>query len=159
MKIRAIPCPHQPPTRGDNTGLVAQGGTATPGATKQLLPPDRVLKELYIYIYIYARSIKSRDYIGRPSSFLVYRSWFLEKAFTFSHWCYYAFTVTVSYVITRDWWFRVYFIHAKNFSLSTKSNMMHIMPWSEDDLRQLSNKIKYIKKSDVWSIQNVFDLQ
>ena len=32
---------------------LVQGGTATPGATKQLLPPDRVLKELYIYIYIY----------------------------------------------------------------------------------------------------------
>ena len=48
-----IPCPHQPPTRGDNIVSVAQGGTATPGAPKQLLPPDRVLRELYIYIYIY----------------------------------------------------------------------------------------------------------
>ena len=53
VKARAIPCPHQPPTKGDNTVLAAQGGTATPGATKQLLPPDRVLRELYIYIYIY----------------------------------------------------------------------------------------------------------
>ena len=53
VKACAIPCPHQPPTRGDNTVSVAQGGTATPGATKQLLPPNRVLKELYIYIYIY----------------------------------------------------------------------------------------------------------
>ena len=51
VKARAIPCPHQPPFRGDNTVSVAQGGTATPGATKQLLPPDRVLRELYIYIY------------------------------------------------------------------------------------------------------------
>ena len=72
---RAIPCPHQPPTRGDNTVSVAQGGTATPGATKQLLPSDWVLRELYththtyiyiyIYIYIYdthAISIKSRLY-------------------------------------------------------------------------------------------------
>ena len=49
MKARAIPCPHQPPSRGDNTALVAQGGTATLGATKQLLPPDNI----YIYIYIY----------------------------------------------------------------------------------------------------------
>ena len=62
MKARAIPCPHQLPTRGDNTVSVAQGGTVTPGATKQLLPPVRVLREFYIYIY--ARSIKSRDYIN-----------------------------------------------------------------------------------------------
>ena len=49
MKARAIPCTHQPPTRGDNIVSVAQGGTATLGATKQLLPPDRVLRELYIH--------------------------------------------------------------------------------------------------------------
>ena len=54
-------------------------------------------------------------------------------------WCYDAFTVTISYVITQEWWFRVYFLHAENFSLSTKSNLMHIVPWSEDDLKQLSN--------------------
>ena len=52
MKARAIPCPHQPPTRGDNTVSVAQGDTATPGANKQLLPPDRVLREFYIYVCI-----------------------------------------------------------------------------------------------------------
>ena len=69
MKARAILCPHQPPTRGDNTVSVAQGATATPGATKLLLPKDRVLRKLYIYIY--TRSIKSRDYIGRSSVFLV----------------------------------------------------------------------------------------
>ena len=40
--------------RGDNTVSVAQGGIATPGATKQLSPPDRVFKRIiYIYIYIY----------------------------------------------------------------------------------------------------------
>ena len=33
VKARAIPYPHQPPSRGDNTVSVAQGGTATPGAT------------------------------------------------------------------------------------------------------------------------------
>ena len=58
---------------------------------------------------------------------------------SFGRWCYYAFTVTVSYVITREWWSRVHFIHAENFSLSTKSNLMHIAPSSEDDLRQLLN--------------------
>ena len=52
VKARALPYPHQPPTRNDNTVSVAQGGTATPGATKQLLPPGRVLKRnIYIYIY------------------------------------------------------------------------------------------------------------
>ena len=30
--------------QGDNTVSVAQGGTATPGTTEQLLPPDRVFK-------------------------------------------------------------------------------------------------------------------
>ena len=53
VKALAIPCPHQAPTSSDNTVSVTQGVTATPGATKQLLPPDRVLRELYIYIYIY----------------------------------------------------------------------------------------------------------
>ena len=61
-----------------------------------------------------------------------------KNAFAFGLWCYYAFTVTVSYVITRDWWFRVYFIPSENFSLSIKSNFMHIAPRSEDDSRQLS---------------------
>ena len=38
--------------QGDNTVSVAQGGTATPGATKQLLPPDRVFKRnIYLYIH------------------------------------------------------------------------------------------------------------
>ena len=53
VKARVIPCPHQPPSRGDNTVSVAQGGITTPGASKQLLPPDKVLTESYIYIYIY----------------------------------------------------------------------------------------------------------
>ena len=38
--------------QGDNTVSVAQGGTATPGATKQFLPPDRVFKRnIYLYIH------------------------------------------------------------------------------------------------------------
>ena len=65
VKARALLCPHQPPTRSNNTISVARGGTAPPGATKQHLPPDMVLKELYIYIYIYDRSIKGIEYIGR----------------------------------------------------------------------------------------------
>ena len=46
MKAFAISYPHQPPSRGDKTVSVAQGGTATPGATKQLLPPDRVFNRI-----------------------------------------------------------------------------------------------------------------
>ena len=51
MKAGAIPCSYQPQTRGDNTVSVAQGGTATPGATEQLFPPDRLFKRI-IYIYM-----------------------------------------------------------------------------------------------------------
>ena len=48
-----IPCPHQPPTRGDNIVLVAQGDTATPGATKQLSPLDlSCLVYTHTYLYI-----------------------------------------------------------------------------------------------------------
>ena len=43
--------------QGDNTVLVAEGGTAT---TKQLLPPDRIFKR---NIYIYMPDQLSRDYI------------------------------------------------------------------------------------------------
>ena len=49
-----IPCSPQTPTISDNTISVVQNSTATPGATKQLLPPDRVSRKIiYIYIYIY----------------------------------------------------------------------------------------------------------
>ena len=37
--------------QGDNTVSVAQGGTATPGATEQLLPPDRVFKKKNLCIH------------------------------------------------------------------------------------------------------------
>ena len=58
--------------QGDNTVSVAQGGTASPGATKQLLLPDWVFKN--IYIYIYTRSTKSRHYIGRSFIFILMQS-------------------------------------------------------------------------------------
>ena len=67
--------PSSAPNQGDNTVSVAKGSTTTPGATKQLLPLDRVLKELYIYIYIRQINQSSRDYIGRSSSFLVCSLW------------------------------------------------------------------------------------
>ena len=52
--------------QGDMTVSVAQGGTATPGATEQLLPPDRVFKKTYVYI----RSTKSGHYIRRSFIFI-----------------------------------------------------------------------------------------
>ena len=45
VKACAIPCHHQLQTRGDNTVSVPQGGTATPGATKQLFPLDKALRD------------------------------------------------------------------------------------------------------------------
>ena len=39
------------PNHGDKTVSVAQSDTTTPGATKQLLSPDRVFKiDIYLYI-------------------------------------------------------------------------------------------------------------
>ena len=113
VKARAIACPHQPPSRCDNTVSVAQGGTDTPGATKQLLPPDRVLGESYIYRYT-PDQLNAETTLDVNLHFLSAVCDF-KNAFTFGGWCYYAFTVTVSYVITRERWFRVYYLHAENF--------------------------------------------
>ena len=46
--------PSSAANQGDNIVSVAQGGTAIPGATKQLLPPDRVFKR---NVYLYIRQI------------------------------------------------------------------------------------------------------
>ena len=66
VKAHAIHCLHQPPTSVINTVSVAQGGTATPGATTGQRETERELIEsvpsthlendyddIYIYIYIY----------------------------------------------------------------------------------------------------------
>ena len=94
VKAHAILCPHQLLTRSDNIVLVAQGGTATPGATKQFLPLDRVFK---IYIYIYARLTKRRNYIVHSSSFLVQFVIF-KNAFTFGCWCHYALAYVILFL-------------------------------------------------------------
>ena len=63
VKALAIPCPHQPPTRGDNTVSVAQGGTATALSYRNcvITPGWRLMRAGYrtcfhtlydIYIYI-----------------------------------------------------------------------------------------------------------
>ena len=69
VKARAILCPHQPPSRGDNTVSVAQGGTGTPGSTASRFY-HRTGYSKEIYIYIYTRSTKSRHYIGRSFIFI-----------------------------------------------------------------------------------------
>ena len=100
--------------QGDNTVSVAQGGTATPGATEQLLPPDRVFKE--IYIYVYTRSTKSGHYIGRSFIFILVQFVILK--------CVYLqpldVIATVSWfcVITWERWFRVYNIRVEILSIS-----------------------------------------
>ena len=74
--------------------------------------------------------ISSRE--GTTRSFVVQFVIF-KNAFTFGRWCHDVLTVTVSwcYVITRELWFCMHFIHAEDFSLSTNSNLMHIAPWSK----------------------------
>ena len=84
VKACAIPCPHQPPSRGDNTVSVAQDGTATPGATKQLLPPDRVLRESYIYLYIYTPDQLNAETILDVNLHFLSAVCDLKNAFTFS---------------------------------------------------------------------------
>ena len=113
MKERAIPCPHQLPTRLI-TVSVAQGGTATPGTTKQLLPLNRVFKRniyIYIYIYIHARSTKSRDYIGRSFIFI------FSAVFGFKTRLFLA-TISWCSIITWEWWFCVNIIHVEIPSIS-----------------------------------------
>ena len=116
MQYPALICRHP----GVITVLVAQGGTATVGATMQLFPMDSVFKRI-----IYARSTKSWDYIVRSSlvQFVI-----LKNTFTFGCWRHYMLTLTIPwcYVITLEWWFHVHFIHAGDFSLLTKPNLMHI---------------------------------
>ena len=53
VKARVIPCPHQPPTRGDNTVSVAQGSTtATYWRYQAAFATGQGIKRI-IYIYIY----------------------------------------------------------------------------------------------------------
>ena len=153
VKARAISCPHQPEIRSDNTVSVTQGGTATPGSTKQLL--TGYSKELYIYV----RSTKSRGYIVRSSSFLQQFVIF-KNAFTFGRWCHYALTVTVSwcYMITREWWSRMHFIHTEDFSLSTKSNFMHIAPWSNGASAFSLPILTFLSVSVVYSVGFFFSV-
>ena len=50
--------PSSAANQGDNTISVAQSGTTTPGATEQLLSPDRVFKR---NIYLYIRQISKKQ--------------------------------------------------------------------------------------------------
>ena len=49
-----IPCPHQPPNRGDNTVSVAQGGTLYSWRYQAAFATGQGINSIiYIYIYIY----------------------------------------------------------------------------------------------------------
>ena len=137
VKARAIPCPHQPPSRGDNSF----------GSSRRYCHPWRyqaafatgqgIKRIIYIYIYIYIY-IHTPDQLNAETTLDVNLHFLsavcdLKNAFTFGGWCYNAFTVTVSYVITREGDSACITFMLKTFSLSTKSNLMHIAPWSEDD--------------------------
>ena len=99
--------------QGDNIVSVPQGGTATPSATKQLLPPDRAFK---IYISIYT-----------PDQLKQTLHW------TFVHLHFSAVSelkmrllsavgviATISWfcVITWEWWLHVHCIHVEMPSIS-----------------------------------------
>ena len=74
--------------QGDNTVSVAQGGTATPSATKQLLPPDRVFKTIiYIYIYIHTQDQLKADITLDVRSSSFWCSLWFKNAFTYGRWC------------------------------------------------------------------------
>ena len=85
--------PSSAANQGDNTVSVAQGGTATPGTTKQLLLLVRVFKRniylcLYIYIYIYTPDqLKAEITLDVRSTSFLCSLWF-KNAFTFGRWCY-----------------------------------------------------------------------
>ena len=53
--------------QGDNTVSVAQGGTATPGATEQLLPPDKSM------IFVYRQSPENKYFSKININFAIYQ--------------------------------------------------------------------------------------
>ena len=64
VNAHTIPCPHQPPTRGDNTVSVAQGGSYRNCVMNALLKSLQSQLHThthtyiyYIYIYIYIASL------------------------------------------------------------------------------------------------------
>ena len=76
MKARAILCPHQPPIRGDNTVSLAQGGTVTPGATKQLLPLVKLYilysKHLILLSLAITLNYKNSKYVTKIIQYILY---------------------------------------------------------------------------------------
>ena len=100
--------------QGDNKVSVDQGGTATPCATKQLLPPDSVLK--YIYIYIYTPD-QLKQTLHWTFVYLHFRAVCDLKMRLLSA---VGVIATVSWfcVITREWWLHVHCIHVEMPSIS-----------------------------------------
>ena len=99
--------------QGDNTVSVAQGGTATPGATKQILSPGRVFKR---NIYLYIRQINKKQtlhwtFVHHFSAVCDLKTRLLSAVDVIA-------TVSWFCVITREWWFHVHIIHVKILSIS-----------------------------------------
>ena len=110
VKARAIPYAHQPPTR---VASVAQGGTATPDATKQLVPPDRIFKK-YISIYTPDQLKQTLHltfvhlHFSAISDLKMRLLSAVDVIASVSWFC----------VITREWWFHVHWIHVEIPSIS-----------------------------------------
>ena len=83
---------------------------------------------IYIYIYIYMPDQLVMLRSTRRGNYIVCSCSFFEQFVIFK-------TCLLSAVVI----IYVHFIHAEDFLLSTKSSLMHIAPWSEDDMKQLSN--------------------
>ena len=93
--------------QGDNTVSVAQGGTAIPGATKQLLPPDRVFKR---NIYLYIHKINSKQTLHWTFVHLHFSAVCDLKTHLLTAVDVIA-TVSWFCVITREKWFCVHIMH------------------------------------------------
>ena len=116
VKARAIPCPYQPPSR-----VITQFRLLKVVKPLLVLPsrfcrPDRVLKEMYIYIYIY-----TPDQIKQTLHWTFVHLHFsvvcdlkmrllsdVDVIATVSWYC----------IITQEWWFRVHFIHVEIHTIS-----------------------------------------
>ena len=105
--------------QGDNTVSVTQGGTATPGANEQLLPPDRVFNPIRC-IDLYMNNNKAMFNVSFFFSFFEKENIF-SVALLFVAFCFKMY-VTFSAFKTFDFILSFLFIHF--FFISIKSNVL-----------------------------------